>query len=60
MGMFLGMVLNFFIILVASDGSTNVDGELGDDDVVNGIGKGGKVVEDCDFVGHERGAGVVD
>jgi hypothetical protein len=54
------MVLDFFIVLVASEGGTNVNGELRDDDIVNSIGEGGKVVEDCDFIGHERGAGVVD
>jgi hypothetical protein len=54
------MILDFFIILVASEGNTNVDGELRDDNIVNSIGEGGKMVEDCDFVGHERGAGVVD
>jgi hypothetical protein len=53
------MVLNFFIILVASDGSAHMDRELGDNNVVNGISKGGKVVEDCNFVGHKRGAGIV-
>jgi hypothetical protein len=54
-GVFLGVVLNFFIILVASDGGTNVDGKLGDDNIINGISERGKVVKNCDFVGHERG-----
>jgi hypothetical protein len=56
----LGVVLDFFIVLVALEGGINVNGELGDDDIINSIGKGGKAVKDCDFVGHERGAGVVN
>ena len=59
-GIFLGMVLNFFIILVVLNGGTNVDGKLKDNNIVNSIGKGGKAVEDCNFVGHERWAGVVN
>jgi hypothetical protein len=57
---FLGVVLDFFIILVVSEGGTNMDGELRDNDIVNGIGEGDKAVKDCDFVGHKRGAGVVN
>ena len=57
---FLGVVLDFFIILVVSEGGTNMDGELRDNDIVNGIGEGDEAVKDCDFVGYERGAGVVD
>jgi hypothetical protein len=54
------MVLDFFIVLVVLEGSTIVDGELGDDDIINSISEGGKAVEDCDFVRHERRAGIVD
>ena len=54
------MILDFFIILVASEGGTNVDRELRDDDIVNSVGEGSKAVKDCDFVGHERGAGIVN
>jgi hypothetical protein len=56
---FLGMVLGFFIVLVASEGGTNVDGKLRDNNIINSISEGGKAVENCDFVGHKRGAGVV-
>jgi hypothetical protein len=53
------MVVGFFKILVASNGSANVKGELGVDNMVNGISKRGKVVKDNDLMVLERGAGVI-
>ena len=59
MGILLGMVLGFFEILVASDGGANVEGELGTDNMINGISKGGEAVKDDNLVIFERGAGVI-
>jgi hypothetical protein len=60
MGIFLGILVGFFEILVVSDGSTNVKGKLGADDMVNGISKGVKVVKEDNLMMFERGAGVID
>jgi hypothetical protein len=53
------MVAGFFKILVASNGGTNVKGELGVDDMVNGISKGGEAVKDDNLVIFERGASII-
>jgi hypothetical protein len=53
------MVAGFFKILVASDSGANVEGELGVDDMVNGISKRGEAVKDDDLMILERGAGVI-
>ena len=53
------MVVGFFKILVASNSGTDVEGKLGVDDMVNGISKRGKAVEDDDLMILERGAGVI-
>jgi hypothetical protein len=53
------MVAGFFKILVASNSGADVEGELGVDDMVNGISKGGKVVKDDNLMVFERGAGVI-
>jgi hypothetical protein len=58
-GILLGMVAGFFKILVASNGGTDVKGELRVDDMVNGISKGGKAVKDDDLMVLEREAGVI-
>jgi hypothetical protein len=59
MGILLGMVVGFFKILVASNGGTDMEGELGVDDMVNSISKGGKAVKDDDLVILERGASII-
>jgi hypothetical protein len=59
-GILLGMVAGFFKVLVASNGSANVEGELGTNNMVNGISKGGKAVKEDDLVVLERGAGVIN
>jgi hypothetical protein len=59
MGILLGMVTGFFKILVALNSSTNMEGELGVDNMVNGISKGGEVVKDDDLMVLERGAGII-
>ena len=59
-GILLCMVAGFFKILVALDGGANVEGELGADDMVNGISEGGEAVKEDDLVVLERGAGVVN
>jgi hypothetical protein len=46
MGILLGVVVGFFKILVASNGSTDVEGELGVDNMINSVSKGGKAVKD--------------
>jgi hypothetical protein len=53
------MVVGFFKILVVSNSGTDVEGELGVDDMVNGISKGGKVVKDDDLMVLERGTSVI-
>jgi hypothetical protein len=60
MGILLGMVAGFFKVLVALNGSANVEGELGTDNMVNGISKGGEVVKEDDLMVFERGAGIVN
>ena len=60
MGILLCMIAGFFKILVALDGGANVEGELGADDMVNGISEGGEVVKEDNLVVLERGAGVVN
>ena len=59
-GILLCVVAGFFKILVALDGGTNVEGELGADDMVNGISKGGEAVKEDNLVVLERRAGVVN
>jgi hypothetical protein len=58
-GILLGVVAGFFEILVASNSSADVEGELGVDDMVNGISKGGKAVKNDDLVVLERGTSVI-
>jgi hypothetical protein len=58
-GILLGVVVGFFKILVASNSGTDVEGELGVDDMVNGISKGGEVVKDDNLMVLERGAGII-
>jgi hypothetical protein len=53
------MVMGFFKILVVLNGGADVEGELGIDDMVNGVSKGGKAVKDDDLVVFERGATVI-
>ena len=60
MGILLCVVAGFFKILVVLDGSANVEGELGADNMVNGISEGGKAVKEDNLVVLERGAGVVN
>jgi hypothetical protein len=57
-GILLGVVAGFFKVLVASNSGADVEGELGVDDMVDGISKGGKAVNDNLMV-FERGAGVI-
>ena len=59
-GILLCVVAGFFKILVALDGSANVEGELGADNMVNGISEGDEVVKEDNLVVLERGAGVVN
>jgi hypothetical protein len=59
-GILLGMVVGFFKVLVALNSSANVEGELGTDDMINGISKGGKVVKEDNLMVLERGAGVIN
>jgi hypothetical protein len=59
MGILLGMVAGFFEILVASNGGTDIKGELGVDNMINGISKGGEAVKDDDLMVFERGATVI-
>jgi hypothetical protein len=54
------VILGFFKILIVLNGDTNIEGELGGNNIVNGIGKGDQAVENDDFIIFERGAGVVD
>jgi hypothetical protein len=54
------MVVGFFKILVALNGSADVEGELGIDDMVNGISKGGEAVKDDNLMIFERGATVIN
>jgi hypothetical protein len=54
------MVVGLFKVLIALDGGANVKGELGIDDMINGICKRGKVVKEDNLVVLERGAGVID
>jgi hypothetical protein len=54
------MVVGFFKVLVASNGGTDVEGELRTDNMINGISKGGEVVKEDDLVVLERGAGVIN
>ena len=54
-GILLCVVAGFFKILVALDGGANVEGELGADNMVNGISEGGEVVKEDDLVVLERG-----
>jgi hypothetical protein len=53
------VVVGFFKILVASNGGTDVEGELGVDNMVKGISKGGEAVKDDDLMVLERRAGVI-
>jgi hypothetical protein len=59
MGILLSVVAGFFKILVALNGGADVEGELGVDNMVNGISKRGEAVKDDDLVILERGASVV-
>jgi hypothetical protein len=54
------MVAGFFKVLVVSNGSADMEGELRTDDMINGISKGGEAVKDDDLMVLERGAGVID
>jgi hypothetical protein len=54
------VVAGFFKILVVLDGGANVEGELGADNMVNGISEGGKVVKKDNLVVFKRGAGVIN
>jgi hypothetical protein len=54
------LVLGFFVILIASNGSTNMERELRVINIVNSISMGGKAVENLDFVGFEGRAGIVN
>jgi hypothetical protein len=54
------MVAGFFKILVVSDGGTDVEGELGTDNIFNGISKGSEAVKKDDLVMLKRGACVVN
>ena len=58
-GILLGMVAGFFKVLVVLNGGTNMEGELGTDNMVNGISKGGEAVKDDNLMVLERGAGVI-
>jgi hypothetical protein len=58
-GILLGVVAGFFEILVASNGGADVEGELGVDDMINGVSKGGEVVKDDNLMVFERGATVI-
>jgi hypothetical protein len=58
-GILLGVVAGFFEVFVASNGGADVEGELGVNDMVNGISKGGKAVKDNNLMVLERGAGVI-
>jgi hypothetical protein len=58
-GILLGMITGFFKVLIASNSSTDVEGKLGVDDMVNGISKGGEAVKDDDLMIFERGAGIM-
>jgi hypothetical protein len=60
MGILLSMVAGFFKVLVVLNGGTNVEGELGIDNMVNSISKGGEVVKEDNLVMFERGAGVIN
>jgi hypothetical protein len=53
------MIVGFFKVLVASNSGADVEGELGVDNMVNGISKGGKVVKDDDLIVLERGTGII-
>jgi hypothetical protein len=59
-GIFLGIVLGFFIILVASDGSTDVEGKMGGNNIVNSISIRGKAVKNLNFIRFKRWAGIVN
>jgi hypothetical protein len=59
MGILLGMVVGFFKVLVVSNSSADVEGELGVDNMVNGISKGGEAVKDNDFMILERETGII-
>jgi hypothetical protein len=56
-GILLGMVAGFFKVLVVLNGSTNMEGELGTDNMVNGISK---VVKEDDLIVFKRGAGIIN
>jgi hypothetical protein len=53
------VVAGFFKVLVALNGGANMEGELGVDDMVNGISKGGKAVKDDNLMVLERGTSVI-
>jgi hypothetical protein len=53
------MVAGFFKVLVALNSGTDVEGELGVDNMVNSISKGGEAVKDDDLMVLERGAGII-
>jgi hypothetical protein len=59
-GILFGMILGFFKALVVSDGSADVEGELGVNNMVDSISKGGKAVKEDNFIMFERRAGIVD
>ena len=59
-GILLGVVVGFFKILVLSNGGTDVEGELGVDNIINGISKGGEAVKEDNLMVFKRGAGVIN
>jgi hypothetical protein len=53
------MVVGFFKILVVSNGSTDMEEELGIDNIVNGVSKGGKAVKDNNLMIFKKGASII-
>jgi hypothetical protein len=54
------MVAGFFKILIVLDGGADMEGELGTDDMLNGISKRGEAVKEDDLMVFERGTGIIN